>query len=157
MLWDEFYGQLSVRAQKALTRRGVNSFRELEKMDEYELGLIPGCGKTTASEIGQCLHADGRLFDRERPVDQEDKLRDATGLFDIATETIREARELRASFERVRLALPIRDMFAAAALHARLMEYWGNPDDGTDYESMCHVACTIADAMMAARSKKSGA
>lgn len=148
MLWDEFYGQLSVRAQKALTRRGVNSFRELEKMDEYELGLIPGCGKTTASEIGHCLHADGRLFDRERPSLDDPKLQETAGLFDIATETIREARELRASFERVRLALPIRDMYAAAALMGLLASGSRN--------HVVEIASGYANDMMAARSKKPG-
>lgn len=156
MLWDEFYDKLSVRAKKALTRRQVNSFRELAKMNEYELGLIPGCGEGTAREIAGAFRADGREFDSDLCQPEPQKEQDLQEFLTAATEAIREARELREYFERVRLVLPIRDLFAAAALHARLMEYWGNPDDAAGYETMCRDACDIADAMMAARSKKQG-
>lgn len=148
MLWDEFYDKLSVRAKKALTRRQVNSFRELAKMNEYELGLIPGCGEGTAREIAGAFRADGREFDSDLCQPDPQKEQDLQEFLTAATEAIREARELRASFERIRLALPIWDMYAAAALMGLLAS--GSSSRVTD------IASGYANEMMAARSKKRG-
>lgn len=155
MLWDEFYDKLSVRAKKALTRRQVNSFRELAKMNEYELGLIPGCGEGTAREIAGAFRSDGREFDSDLCQPDPQKEQDLQEFLTAATEAIREARELREYFERVRLVLPIRDLFAAAALSSLMLGCSFNRVSQANDE-LAEGAYRFADAMMAARSKNRG-
>lgn len=141
MLWDEFYSKLSVRAKKALTRRGVNSFRELEKMNEYELGLIPGCGEGTAREIAGAFCAAGwKFLEPAKP----EACQAAESAMDVLQEAISEAKRLRESMERVRMVLPLRDILAGFALAGIIAANKRVFDPGNDTSD----AYMYADAML---------
>lgn len=148
--WEEFFEGLSQRAKTALRAQGVGSFDSLEAYRFSDLLRLSQLGKTTANEISAKLARIGRSLAAPQGIRPSASEREMADLFGIATDTIKEARKLRAVMESVRLTLPMRDLFAMAALVGLLSN--GEFEGGLNKHA--EEAYYFADAMMEARGQK---
>ena len=140
--WEEFFEGLSQRAKTALRAQGVGSFESLEAYRLSDLLRLSQLGKTTANEISVKLARIGRSLaaSPERPP-----------LMDfVARETAKINGQVHEALQALTFKLPMRDLFAMAALAGSL----ACPESSGDYSDFAERSYLWADAMMAARDQK---